>query len=194
MSVIDLIRHGEPVGGVLIRGQRDDPLSEAGWQQMWEAVDGKQSWQQIVTSPLSRCAEFARELGSRLHIPVSVEERLREIGFGEWEGISPSLLHRECPQAINGFWSDPVAHPPPGGEPFTQFQSRVETALETIMHDYNGSHLLIVAHGGVIRMIIAQILGMPASNIFRMEVPYAAVSRILVRQGKPMLSFHCGKF
>lgn len=98
MLIIDLIRHGEPVGGVLIRGQRDDPLSDTGWQQMWTAVDGMQNWQQIVTSPLSRCAEFARELGTRLNVPVEVEERFSEIGFGEWEGrvhpYSISVVHR----------------------------------------------------------------------------------------------------
>lgn len=86
-----------------------------------------------------------------------------------------------------------MANPPPGGEPFPQFQLRVKAALQNILHGYTGRHLLIVAHGGVIRMIIAQVLGMPASNIFRMEVPYAAVSRILVKQGKPSLSFHCGR-
>lgn len=192
-TIIDLIRHGEPVGGVLIRGQRDDPLSETGWKQMWAAVDGKRSWQRIIASPLLRCANFAQELGRELNVPVKLESRLGEIGFGEWEGIDPAILYRDCPKAIDDFWTDPGAHPPPGGESFTRFQQRVGAALDSIMHNHPGEHLLVVAHGGVIRMIIARVLGMPAGNIFRMDVPYAAVSRVVVEQGRPRLRFHCSR-
>lgn len=192
VTVIDLIRHGEPVGGVLIRGHRDDPLSETGWKQMWTAVEGVRPWQHIVASPLLRCANFARELGLEQNIPITLETRLVEIGFGEWEGIDPARLYRHCPEAINNFWTDPATNPPPGGEPFTRFQARVSQALDRIISDYAGTHILVVSHGGVIRMIIAQVLGMPSSNIFRMEVPYAAVSRIVVEQGIARLSFHCG--
>ncbi|MCB1880171.1 MAG: alpha-ribazole phosphatase family protein [Chromatiaceae bacterium] len=192
-TIIDLIRHGEPVGGVLIRGQRDDPLSETGWKQMWAAVDGKRSWQRIITSPLLRCANFAHELGRELNVPVTLESRLGEIGFGEWEGMDPAILYRDCPEAIDNFWVDPGAYPPPGGESFIRFQQRVGAALDSILQNYPSEHLLVVAHGGVIRMIIARVLGMPAGNIFRMDVPYAAVSRIAVEQGIPRLRFHCSR-
>jgi alpha-ribazole phosphatase/probable phosphoglycerate mutase len=193
VTVIDLIRHGEPVGGALIRGKRDDPLSETGWKQMWAAVDGERPWQQIISSPLLRCANFAHALGSELNIPVTEEVRLSEIGFGEWEGVDLASLYRDCPEAIDGFWADPPNNPPPGGESFTLFQARVSEALNAILCDYAGKHLLLVAHGGVIRMIIAQVLSMPTEKIFRMEVPYAAVSRILVERGMQRLSFHCGR-
>ena len=55
---VDLLRHGEPVGGSRYRGQVDDALSEKGWQQMWQAVAGRGDWQQIITSPLQRCQAF----------------------------------------------------------------------------------------------------------------------------------------
>ncbi len=193
VTVIDLIRHGEPVGGVLIRGYRDDPLSETGWRQMWTAVDCKRPWQRIITSPLLRCANFARELGLKQDIPVIEEARLIEIGFGEWEGVKPARLYRDCPQAIDRFWTDPSAYPPPGGESFSGFQMRVTQAVDNIKDNYPGEHLLVVAHGGVIRMIVAQVLGMPAANIFRMDVPYAAISRMVVEQGTARLSFLCGR-
>ena len=80
---IDLLRHGEPVGGQRYRGQRDDALSEKGWQQMWRTVEGMSEWQQIVTSPLQRCSSFAHALGERLSLPVHEETRFKEVGFGE---------------------------------------------------------------------------------------------------------------
>jgi len=61
--IVDLLRHGEPVGGRRYRGQTDDPLSDKGWKQMWTAVAGQQPWQVIVTSTLSRCREFAWCMG-----------------------------------------------------------------------------------------------------------------------------------
>ena len=62
-TVIDLLRHGESIGGRRYRGQQDDALSELGWEQMWQSVGGHDAWQQIVTSPLQRCHTFATALG-----------------------------------------------------------------------------------------------------------------------------------
>ncbi len=192
VTTIDMIRHGEPLGGVLIRGSQDDPLSDKGWRQMWEAVGKNRPWEAIVASPLSRCAEFAQRLGQRLRIPVTEAQGLREIGFGEWEGADPAALYAADPAAVENFWTNPVAYPPPGGEPVTDFQDRVIETYQTIIDSYSGKHLLMVAHGGVIRMVVAHILGMPATHLFRMEVPYAALSRICVEEGIPRLRFHCG--
>ena len=74
----------------------------------------------------------------------------------------------------------------------TEFESRVVRAFQAAIETHQGKHLLMVAHGGVIRMAIAHVLGMPPANIFRMEVPYAALSRIRVEEGIARLSFHCG--
>ncbi len=113
-TTIDLIRHGEPVGGKRYRGQIDDPLSEKGWQQMWVAVGEHHPWDVIVTSTLSRCRDFAEALGERHGIPVETDARLMEIGFGEWEGRTAAELLAEDPQRLQRFWSDPLNHTPPG--------------------------------------------------------------------------------
>ncbi|HHH39791.1 MAG TPA: histidine phosphatase family protein [Sedimenticola sp.] len=193
-TTIDLLRHGEPEGGVRIRGWRDDPLSETGWQQMWSAVEGKGGWEQIVSSPMTRCRAFAEALGERLVIPVTVESRLKEVGFGSWEGADPKELRARDPASVSNFWSDPVANPPPGGEPFDDFRQRVTDAWEEIMAEQSGRHVLVVAHGGVIRMLMAYTLGMPVSNLFRMEIPFAAASRIRVEGAFPRVAFVSGCF
>ncbi|MCG8429505.1 MAG: alpha-ribazole phosphatase family protein [Chromatiales bacterium] len=192
-TTIDLIRHGEPVGGKLFRGWQDDPLSDLGWQQMRQAVEGIRPWQRIISSPLLRCAEFAQELSDKLDLPWRAEPRLREIGFGDWEGKDYDQLRIDDPEGLAGFWRDPTAHPAPGGETMASFQSRVEAGWQDLLTQHQGEHLLLVAHGGVNRLIIAQVLGLPIANMFRMEVPYAAVSRIIVDDGFPRLAFHCGR-
>lgn len=191
-TIIDLLRHGEPQGGMRIRGWVDDPLSELGWSQMRSAVDGASGWEVIITSPLVRCARYAAELGERLGVEVMVEERMAELGFGEWEGRPAEELLLESPDAVRGFWSNPVEHPPPGGESLHRFHRRVTSAWHEIVQEHAGRHLLLVGHGGVNRLIIGEVLGMPLSHLFRMEIPFAGVSRIRIQNGLPRLVFHCG--
>ncbi|MCP4128499.1 MAG: alpha-ribazole phosphatase family protein [Gammaproteobacteria bacterium] len=190
-TTIDLIRHGEPVGGTMFRGWQDDPLSETGWEQMRQAVGDQSPWEQIITSPLLRCYEFAKELGQRYELSLAVDERFKEIGFGAWEGRKPDELYQQDPGAVGRFWSDPVNSPPPGAESMTGFQARIDAAWHDLTDHYQGKHLLLVAHGGVNRMIIGRILGIPLSHLFRMDIPYAGISRILVDDGTPRLAFHC---
>ncbi len=190
---IDLIRHGEPEGGTRFRGWRDDPLSELGWAQMWSAVGDARPWDRVVTSPLSRCAHFAAKVGDSASAPVDLEPRLRELGFGAWEGRVPEELYAEDPDAVMNFYADPVTHAVPGGEPFLDFCERVRAAWEALVADPGGRHLLVVAHGGVIRVVLAQVLGVPLSHLFRVEVPFASVSRIRVSGSIPRLVFHGGR-
>ncbi|MGB5669435.1 MAG: histidine phosphatase family protein, partial [Sedimenticolaceae bacterium] len=87
MSTIDLLRHGEPAGGVRYRGDGvDDPLTERGWAQMWAAVGEPSDWTHVVSSPLRRCRSFAEAVAERFDLPLLVDERFRETGFGTWEG------------------------------------------------------------------------------------------------------------
>jgi alpha-ribazole phosphatase len=175
---IDLLRHGEPVGGMRYRGQLDDALSEKGWQQMWRTVEGMSDWQQIVTSPLLRCSSFAEALGERLHVPVHEESRFREVGFGEWEGYTRLELEVFNPGQVARFLQDPVNSRPPGAEPLEEFTRRVQAGFDDLLDRFAGQSVLVVAHAGVIRAIMAYILDVPPSRMYRIHVANAALSRI----------------
>lgn len=173
-TTIDLLRHGEPEGGRRYRGQSDDPLSELGWSQMREAVAGESGWDRIISSPLLRCAEFARGLARDLERPVQTDARWMEIGFGEWEGRTATELIASDPEQLRRFWSDPMGNPPPGGESLLTFQQRVVEAWDEMLKEYADTHLLLVGHAGVMRMVLRQVLEMPLNNLFRFQIPYAA--------------------
>jgi alpha-ribazole phosphatase/probable phosphoglycerate mutase len=196
ITTIDLIRHGEPVGGSKYRGQSDDPLSEKGWRQMREAVGDAPPWDALITSPLSRCAEFARELAERHGLPLHSDPRFMEVGFGEWEGRDRAELAAEQPGAMERFRADPVAHRPPGAEPLDQFRDRVAGAFDEVAAAHAGRHLLIVAHAGVIRMVVRRVLDVPLAKVSRLQVPNAGITRVRVevRDGEllPQLVFHAG--
>ncbi len=180
-TIIDLIRHGEPAGGPMFRGSQDDPLSETGWQQMRGALSENDTWSRIITSPLMRCREFAEQLASERGIPLEQDERLREISFGAWEGMTADTILAGAPEALARFWRDPVAPPPPGGEPMAEFHARVREAWHHWCREAAGQRVLVVCHGGVIRMILAEVMGIPLTRSFSvLAVPYACRSRVRI--------------
>lgn len=196
-TTIDLIRHGEPVGGSKYRGQTDDPLSEKGWAQMRVAVGDRRPWEVVVTSPLARCRAFAEELAARLTLPLEVDARLMEIGFGEWEGRTAEELLATDSERLTRFWNDPLRYAPPSGETLITFRDRVLAAWEDILARYAGRHVLIVGHAGTIRIAVCHVLDMPLDRLFRILVPNAGITRIQVDMNGagvlPRLVFHAGQ-
>jgi alpha-ribazole phosphatase/probable phosphoglycerate mutase len=172
------MRHGEPVGGRRYRGQIDDPLSARGWEQMRSAVDGTVPWDSVVSSPLIRCRAFAEEIAERIGVPLRLDERLREVGFGVWEGHTADELRRRDPEVIARFYEDPVANRPEGAEPLEAFRARVTEALGELIDASPGRHTLVVTHAGVIRTVVAQVLDAPLRSIYRISVETASLTRI----------------
>ncbi|MGF1643314.1 MAG: histidine phosphatase family protein [Thiotrichales bacterium] len=184
-TIIDLIRHGEPIGGSRYRGHGiDDPLSETGWTQMWNAVAADQPvpWTAVVTSPLARCRDFAARLAERHALPLAVHDGVREVGFGTWEGRTRAELKRDRPLEYSNFHSDPVRMRPVGAEPLEQFFGRVSAALDEIAMGYQGSQVLVVAHAGVLRVALAKVLDSPLATLYRIHVPFAG--RLRLRHGE----------
>ncbi|MCW8919412.1 MAG: alpha-ribazole phosphatase family protein [Gammaproteobacteria bacterium] len=183
-TIIDILRHGEPVGGARYRGQLDDPLSELGWAQMRAAVAGRDEWQQIVTSDLSRCAAFADELGERLAVPVERCVPFREIGFGDWEGLTAKEIMARDEAALFAFWQDPLTHTPPNGEPLPAFAERIEAAWQALLLRHAGKRLLLVGHAGMMRILLLKALNMPLDSFYRFDLRNAALIRLRVDSGR----------
>lgn len=183
-TVVDIIRHGEPLGGSKYRGQLDDPLSEKGWAQMRAAVAGRNDWDQIVTSDLLRCANFARELGEKLCLPVDLDAGFREVGFGAWEGRTAADLLAENPDSISAFWHDPINNTPPEAEPLRDFQQRIITAWSSMLERHRGKRILLVGHAGVMRILLGNALGVPLENFYRFDPRNASIVRISVSDNR----------
>lgn len=196
--LIDLLRHGKPEGGQKYRGSLDDPLSPEGWQQMHASLQGHPPWHAIVSSPLQRCAAFAHEIGQNVSIPVTLEARFQEMNFGQWEGRTSAEILEDDRKRLTLFWQDPLNNPPPGGEHISDFHQRVQSAWRDLLARNEDRSLLLVAHGGVIRVILCVVLHIPLQHLSRVVVEYASLSRIKVDEvaGTPMprLVFHAGRF
>jgi len=175
---IDIIRHGEPEGGRRYRGHGiDDPLSKIGWQQMWDALPEQSPWERIISSPLSRCHKFGEALADTLSIELTIDENLKEIGFGSWEGRTPQDIKSNEGDALERFLKDPVNNRPTGAEPLDDFADRVWQVYQSITRECRGQHVLVIAHAGVIRAITSKILGMSLDDVYsRLKIEYAAIA------------------
>ncbi|SFD84018.1 histidine phosphatase family protein [Nitrosomonas sp. Nm166] len=193
-TVIDLIRHGEPVGGLRYRGHGiDDPLSEKGWSQMWGAIGDYKAWQYIITSPLQRCQMFAHALGERHGINVIVEPRFKEVGFGIWEGLSHDEVRINRASEYQSFLNDPVNQRPHGAEPLGDFMQRISSAYEETIQRYQSNHFLIVAHAGVIRALIARTVHASPAGLYRIKISNGGITRIRHTEAGALLELLNGK-
>ena len=170
---IELMRHGD-TGQRSYRGQLDDPLTELGWQQLREgAANGE--WDVLVSSSLQRCAAFARELAEQRGLPLQLDPRLCEYHFGDWQGVPIEEIDRDYGPALGRFWADPLTYPPPNAETFQQFQQRLCEAMDAIVASYPGKRVLVITHGGVIKLLRSVAAGQGPGSMAGMHVPHASL-------------------
>lgn len=175
---LDLLRHGETERGGGFRGSLDDALTERGWQQLRAGVDGAGPWDVLVSSPLQRCALFARELEQRLGLPLHFDADVRELHFGQWEGRSAAELMDDQAEGLGLFWNDPYSFTPPEGETLLDFEARVLAAAERLRDRFAGKRVLLVTHGGVIRLLVARARQLPRTDLMQVEVAHGELFRL----------------
>lgn len=185
--IVDLLRHGEPEGGEVLRGRVDHPLSKLGWAQMQKATalstEFVQSsitpaWTHIISSPLQRCHKFAEKLSIETGLDLKVMEQWQEIDYGDWDGMPLTQWRERAAPQFKLFRDDMSKLAPPNGEDFLSFRDRVLTAWGEIAELPNDSHVLIVTHGGVLRIVLPTVLGMPLNRSYPLHIPFASFSRL----------------
>jgi alpha-ribazole phosphatase len=175
---LELLRHGETEQGGGLRGSLDDALTATGWAQLRAAVQQAGPWDRLISSPLQRCARFAEELAEQRGLPLSLDPALQELHFGAWEGRSAAELMVRDADALGRFWTDPSAFTPPGGEPLVEFEARVLDAVQRLELNHAGERLLLVTHGGVMRLLLAGARGLPPADLLQVNVSHAQRVRL----------------
>ncbi|HCT5551527.1 histidine phosphatase family protein [Acinetobacter baumannii] len=170
---IDLLRHGESQYSHTLRGHLDDELTAKGWQQMQSTIEQvtNQTWDVIVSSSLKRCACFAEQLAKTAELPLLVNHDLKEMYFGEWEGVSTQQIYENSPELLANFWQKPSQYCPPRAETLNQFQTRVLKGFQDLlgyMQKQNLQHALVVTHGGVIKLLACLTRQQPLDDLLKM--------------------------
>ena len=178
---LDLLRHGETESGGGFRGSLDDALTARGWAQMRTAVEGGR-WDLLVSSPLQRCRAFAEELAQR------------QGSSWNWKTICANCISA-LGRALGG---RPDGRPqrgarpllgrslrlyPPGGEPLSEFEARVLAAQRRLRQRHAGRRVLLVTHGGVIRLLLACARGLPRERLLQVDVGHGALFGLRAGEG-----------
>ncbi len=181
---LDLLRHGACDDGEIYRGSTDSVLSAQGWTQITGLFDQLEhsvcGYDAIYSSPLQRCQQPARQLASRLRLPLQTDARLRELCFGDWDGQPCQQVWQQDQAKVLAFWSDPDSHPPPNGETLLSLQQRLTELLQQLLREHQGGDqkLLCISHGGVIRTLCCLLLGWPLSSGQKFDLDYGSLTRI----------------
>ncbi|WP_435176576.1 histidine phosphatase family protein [Actinacidiphila sp. bgisy145] len=170
-ATLFLVRHGETVWHEENRytGVSDIALTARGLDQA-EALGawaGGAGLDAIVTSPLSRARRTAEPAARATGLVPAVEPGLAEADFGIAEGRTMAELRAAHPEAAAAFTADPAAHPFPGSEDPLAAAARGAAALRRVAAAHGGRRVLVVAHNTLFRLVLCQLLGIPAQHYRR---------------------------
>lgn len=179
--VVDFLRHGETERPRALLGQTDVDLSPKGRSDIARQVkDG--AWAEIICSPLIRAVQSAEIAARNAGCNAEIDTRWAEIDFGEWDGRDLSELQSDPTVAasLNSFYEDPTKLSAPGGEAYEDVNTRVNSALTELL-DRQGP-ILVVAHGGTIRIALARLLGIHIAKLWAIRIECATRLRLTVGQ------------
>lgn len=156
-ALLILIRHGETQWNAQsrIQGHIDTSLSDAGLTQVRALVRGlrAEALAAVYTSDLARARETAQPLAHDKGLELRVDPRLRERGFGLFEGSTYEQAQRRWPTEYAVWARRDPGHALPGGESTWQVRERVFEALAQIVARHAGSAVAVVTHGGVLDVV-----------------------------------------
>jgi broad specificity phosphatase PhoE len=140
----------------------------------------------VYSSPLQRAAETAAAVAEAQGVSVGTDERLTEMEFGDWTGLTfQDLERREEWHHYNRSRSLSAA---PGGESLLQVQARAWESLSEIVARHDGETVAVVTHADVIRALLILFLGMALDHLLRLEVAPASVTEVRFGAAYPIIT------
>lgn len=184
MTRIFLVRHGETNWNTQGRfqGQSDTPLNETGQRQataLGNYLKGE-TLQAIYTSDLRRACDTAKEIGTYHKLEVKPNPHLREMNFGSWEGLVYTEIQEKFPEKLADWQKNIMTTAPPGGENLEQLVARVQAAYRDIIHNNPEGDILLVAHGGVLQVLLCFALDLSPQKYWQFHLDPGSLSEIAV--------------
>ena len=168
-TTIDLVRHGETDFNREGRWQgsgSDPPLNARGVEQAQEVARALTDAPIIAlyTSPLLRARQTAQPIAAALRLEPRIVPALTEMSHGRWEGLNEAEILADWAAEHAAFETDPVGVRRPGGESYGDLAERLWPALETIAGNHAGSRVVVITHGGPIRLVLSRLLDRPLTE------------------------------
>ena len=188
-----MIRHGQTAASRENRfsGSSDPPLTDVGLAMAAAFAQAYASikWEAIYTSPMLRTRQTADAVCRQAGIQATVEDGLKEIDYGEWEGLQQADVKARSPEAFTHWADDVASRGTPGGETAFQVAARSMRVVEEIRSRHPQGNVLIVSHKATLRIITCALLGLDV-RLFRERIaqPVGAVSLFVVTSRTALLT------
>jgi probable phosphomutase (TIGR03848 family) len=197
MATVLLVRHGRTTAnssGVLAGRTPGVRLDDVGTEQAARVGDrlAKLTLAALVTSPLERCRQTAREIAARQSTEPTTrrDKGIVEVDYGDWTGGELRKLAKEP------LWKVVQGHPSaavfPAGESMAGMAARAVSAVRRLDAEVEAEHgpdavWAAVSHGDIIKAVLADALGMHLDAFQRIVVDPAAVSVVQYTPGRPFV-------
>ena len=181
---IYLLRHGKVEGEAALNGLSDVLVNPDLQDRICGALIKQDiAFDCVVTSPLRRCSDLANRYAQRMSVTLSVAPDFQEMNFGDVDGVPFDELEDKWGM-LETFWQDPANHQLTGAESLQSFHDRVTQAWSQLLDDPS-DNLLLVTHGGVIRILLAHCLDIDWKNpslYSKLSIENASITHIQITQ------------
>ena len=179
---LHLIRHGEVEGAEEKRynGQSDVALTPKGLAQIsfLQMRIKKFPISAVYCSDLTRCVDGATLLASGYDLQPITNPELREIDAGDWQGMTWDEILKKHPKLWKKRLKDIVNVPFPNGENLVDVAMRIRPVMQELVEKHQGEEIVVVAHGGVNRIILLDAIGAPLESLFSIEQDFGCLNSI----------------
>jgi broad specificity phosphatase PhoE len=181
MKRIALIRHAETGMAGRFCGHSDPDLNAAGEMQLTRIVEQvlPLGIDRIVSSDLRRASRTAQMIGHHIGVDPEFRQRLREIHFGLWEGMSWNEITAHFPREAQA-WIAEFPSNAPQGEPYAELCARVEAEFNSLLHASADGVTAVVTHRGPMRYALTKFFGRSEQEAFEQTAGYGAVIVVAV--------------
>lgn len=183
-----LTRHGETIWNRLgkTQGIQDTSLTDLGRIQakkLGQQLKKNNNINAIYCSDLLRARETAEIIGKEISIEPTSNPLLREVAFGNWEGLSIPEIEEQYPGQL-ARWRNELTFAPEGGESLLAVQDRIVSFIKMIKekHQNSDDNILIVSHAATTKVIILSLIGIPLNLLTHFKISQASLSLLNVQQ------------
>jgi alpha-ribazole phosphatase len=182
LTKLYLLRHGETDWNQksIFQGQTDIDLNKNGQNDARKAVEIFQNMKldQIYSSDLKRAKNTALMISQDKNLKIKENKQLREISFGDWEGLKFTEIKEQFPKMIVDWQQDPLHYSPPAGEKLIDFKKRIVNFFTKVIKQNQGDKILVVTHGGVIKVYLTAILSINPKNFWQFQIDNCSLTEI----------------
>lgn len=180
MTRVILVRHGETLWNLEMKyqGHCDVALTEKGIKQAELAANSlaKESISAVYASDLCRAFATAESIANKHNLQVAAIPELREINFGQWEGLTYDNINNQWSDIMAKLFTHPDEIEIPDGETFREVKERATIALSKLIQKHPNETIVVVSHGGTIRTILCAVLNIHLNHLWSIKQDNTAIN------------------